>query len=95
MDTVYYKHVGVVWDSGHHVEFCHVHAPKTWCNIQNGLNMYQLIYVTLNIHCLTNTQKDIYASDVRVKSTIDMLREYIIIFLNMNKYLLQKTNFFW
>lgn len=57
--------------------------------------MYQLIYVTLNIHCLTNTQKDIYASDVRVKSTIDMLREYIIIFLNMNKYLLQKTNFFW
>lgn len=57
--------------------------------------MYQLIFETLHIHCLTNTQKDIYASDVRVKSTIDMLREYIIIFLNMNKYLLQKTNFFW
>lgn len=58
--------------------------------------MYQLIYVTLNIHCFNkHTERYLIASDVRVKSTIDMLREYIIIFLNMNKYLLQKTNFFW
>lgn len=50
--------------------------------------MYQLIYVILNIYCLINIQKDIYVLDVCVKSIIDMFREYIIIFFNMNKYFL-------